>query len=80
MKTHDLKTWPEYYIKVLFDDKQFELRKNDRDFKTGDILILREWHQERGYTGNKLRRKVGYILDKHEGLKEGFVIMQLLAV
>jgi hypothetical protein len=43
MKKHELKTWPKYFKAVQKGEKTFELRKNDRDFKKGDILILREF-------------------------------------
>ena len=34
---HHLKTETEYYQAVEQELKKFELRKNDRDFKIGDI-------------------------------------------
>jgi len=40
---HDLKTWPLYFAAVSSGKKTFEIRKNDRDFKVGDILILKEF-------------------------------------
>lgn len=41
--THALKTVnPEYYA-VLAGRKTFELRKNDRNFKVGDRVVLMEW-------------------------------------
>ena len=39
---HELKTETSYYQAVEKGIKKFELRKNDRDFKLGDILTLRE--------------------------------------
>ena len=40
MDVHYLKIKPEYYKDIDRGLKTFELRKNDRDFKVGDILML----------------------------------------
>lgn len=40
IKEHHLKTESPYYEDVRDGKKTFELRKNDRDFKKGDTLIL----------------------------------------
>ena len=40
-KIIELKILPEYFEAVKSGKKTFELRKNDRDFCVGDILILR---------------------------------------
>lgn len=48
MQTHDLKILPEYYSRVATGQKTFEIRRNDRDFQTGDKLYLREWSVEEG--------------------------------
>lgn len=40
---HSLKTLPVYFAAVLRGDKTFEVRKNDRNFQTGDTLVLREY-------------------------------------
>lgn len=49
---HELKTWPEHYEKLRDGRKRFELRKNDRDFKANDLLLLREWYpEEQTYSG-----------------------------
>ncbi len=61
MKTHNLKTWPEYFEKVVDGSKTFEYRLNDREFETGDLLVLHEWSQQDGYTGRSTRRKAGYV-------------------
>ena len=51
MKTHELKTLPEYFEQVWNGNKRFELRKNDRDFQENDILILKEYNfEDKRYT------------------------------
>ncbi len=76
---HELKTWRGYYSQVLYDFKTFEVRKNDRDFKEGDWLKLREWDNQLGeYTGQFLYRRIGYILHGGQfGIEKGYVVMQL---
>lgn len=76
MKKHELKTLPQYFQAVWNGTKTFELRKDDRDYQRGDILVLREWDGEK-YTGSALCVKVAYILQDAEkyGLKDGYVIM-----
>lgn len=41
--THHLKTMPEYFQAVIDGKKPFEVRKNDRDFKSGDHCLLEEY-------------------------------------
>lgn len=38
MKLHKLKIKNEYYIEIISGKKTFELRKNDRDYKEGDLI------------------------------------------
>ena len=79
-KIHELKTWRGYYAQVLYGFKTFEVRKNDRDFKEGDWLKLREWdNQLEVYTGKFLHRRIGYILHGGQfGIEKGYVVMQLV--
>lgn len=81
---HTLKILPEYFEAVESNKKTFEIRKNDRGFKVGDKLILREWQPNDdqfinpGYTGREVIRWVSYILyDWQAGLKDGYCIMAL---
>lgn len=52
MKTHELKTVPEYFRKVRNGKKTAELRLDDRDFMIGDKIILKEWKpRKKVFTG-----------------------------
>ena len=31
---HELKTWPDYFHEVFMGHKNFDIRKNDRDFNS----------------------------------------------
>lgn len=77
MKAHYLKTWPEPYEASEKGLKPFEIRRNDRNFQVGDILVLQEWRPAtEEYTGRKLVREVAFILDNPRfGIKDGFVVM-----
>lgn len=43
MKTHELKLDIKYFDDVKSGKKNFEIRKNDRDFQVGDILELKAY-------------------------------------
>ena len=51
---HCLKKIQPYFADVENGTKTFEVRKNDRNFKNGDILFLQEYDEE--YRKNKLKR------------------------
>lgn len=79
--THELKTWQSYFHALADGTKNFELRRDDRDFRIGDILRLRETEYGSGaYTGREVRREITYILRREEdlGLQDGFAILSLL--
>lgn len=76
---HKLKILPEYFQAVWDGTKTFELRKFDRDYKVGDILVLEEW-DGRDYTGSAICKRVSYILSNcsEYGLVDGFCILGLV--
>lgn len=77
-RTHELKCWPQYYEAIVCKERQFEIRRNDRDFGVGDRLILRELDPtSRCFTGRECHRMVSYITDFPDGLREGYVCMGL---
>lgn len=78
---HELKTWQSYFHALEDGTKNFEIRRDDRGFRVGDILRLRETEYGSGaYTGREVRREITYILRREEdlGLMDGFAILSLL--
>lgn len=79
IQTHLLKTWPEYFEAVARLDKTFEVRKNDRDFKVGDLLVLQEYDNEHDWiTGRYVAVTVTYVLQGGQfGVDPGYVVLGL---
>ena len=79
MSLHELKIWPEYFDAVASGRKTFEVRKNDRDFRTRDILTLREWSPfSQTYSGRTLDALVTYVTyDPEWGFPPGVCVMAI---
>lgn len=77
--THKLKTWSEYFERIVSREKKFELRKNDRDFQVGDILVLQEWYKNlEKYSGNEIEVRVTYILRGPTfGIEKDYCVMSI---
>lgn len=68
MKTHTLKTWPQYFQAVKDEIKTFELRYNDRQFQVGNRLRLREFAPCATCRGEgKFPKEVGSWVDSRLG-------------
>lgn len=78
-RLHSLRCWPEFYAKLESGEKTFELRKDDRGFRAGDMLLLREWLPgTEVYTGRETLRRVTYLMcGPAFGLLPGYVCMAL---
>ncbi len=64
MTIHELKCWPQYWNEIAVGRKTVEVRHNDRGFKVGDTLVLREWDPRvRAYTGARLTAAVREVHD-----------------
>ncbi|KKM70774.1 hypothetical protein LCGC14_1437410 [marine sediment metagenome] len=73
---HELKSWPEYFNKILDGTKPFEYRINDRGFNDGDILILKEWIPlDNEYTGRRIRLLIKNIWEVIPGLPTNYCII-----
>lgn len=75
--THELKILPEYYEEVKAGNKNFELRRNDRDFMENDTIRLKAWNGEKYLDKAPLERTIRYILQDcpEYGLMEGYCIL-----
>lgn len=76
-KMHTLKSHflPGYLRAQAAGAKTFEIRKNDRNFKIGDELWLREYNSEtKAYTGNGLIVDILHIGPYMQ--KENYVILE----
>lgn len=87
-RTHELKTWPEFYAEIAGGRKTCELRRDDgRDFRIGDHLRLREWDPDAGrYTGREVTVEVTHIMPSgnaeflRAAIAPGFVVMSFRIV
>ena len=88
-QVHDLKTWPRHFQAIWDGRKSFEMRRNDRGYKVGDTLILREWEPSLmygvdgggEYKGRYVTAIVTYLLDQDEEqpefIADNWVIMAI---
>lgn len=87
MQMHELKTDPQVFDDVVAGRKTFEIRKDDRDFQEGDLLMLRKTL----HTGTEMAKGaplkylgtvyvyVTYIMrGPIYGLADGWVIMAIM--
>ena len=83
---HDLKIWTCFFDDVAEGRKTCELRRNDRPFRVGDYLVLREWDpmlSDANYTGRQVAVEVTHVLNPVEdaciadGMKVGFVVLSI---
>jgi Domain of unknown function (DUF3850) len=76
--THELKTAEPFFSMVWRGEKTADIRKHDRDFKPGDVLILQEWSESEGYSGRYMETLITSIVASEEfpeGLNEGYCLL-----
>ncbi len=75
---HFLKTVEPYFTEVAFGNKNFEVRKNDRDYQMGDHVELQAYDPIlKEKTGESIIKRIVYIMDDPNYVKEGYVILGL---
>lgn len=74
MSHHDIKSHPKHFQPSLEDKKQFEIRRNDRDYKVGDTVTMHEYHYDHGdnYTGRKISGRIIYVDDFAQ--QDGYIV------
>ncbi|WP_287486023.1 ParB/RepB/Spo0J family partition protein [Blautia sp.] len=75
-KVHRIRLAKMFFGDVASGKKPFELRKNDRDYKQGDILELAEYTNGEE-TGRIIKAEVTYMLQEYAGLAEGYCVMAI---
>lgn len=78
-QVHQIRLAKDYFADVAAGVKSFELRKNDRGYKVGDILELLEFSEGRN-TGRLIRAGVTYIMEDYTGIEDGYCIMAIKVV
>lgn len=75
-RIHTLKTWPEFFWAVVEGRKHHEVRKNDRDFRVGDCLVLQEFEPATStFTRDMCSVRVTYISSAF--MPDGYVAMSI---
>lgn len=74
MKVHKLKILPEYYNAQIEGKKNFEIRKNDRNYQVGDWLLLKEYNPKiKKFTERKVMVEITYITNYQQ--KDSYVVL-----
>lgn len=76
-REHKLKTWPEFFERIIRGDKRAEFRLDDRGFAKGDVLTLQEWSPNNlRYSGRKVSVVISDIVrGPHFGIPDGYCMM-----
>lgn len=76
--THELKCWPRHFDEIVSRAVWFSPRRDDRNFRTGDDLVLREYDPAQGaYTGRAGRAHVTCVVRDAAGMMPGYCIIGL---
>lgn len=89
-RRHEVKSWIDFFQPVFNGQKRFELRRNDRDYAVGDLLVLKEYNvAAHEYTGRSCVKRIAYVFSPHTnpatmerlpptwGLEPGYCILGL---
>lgn len=82
---HELKCWPELFQAIVEDKKTHDLRHSDRNFKVGDVMLLKEYDPLLNiYSGRQANVEITYITSAYspcalstDALKSEYCILSI---
>lgn len=77
VSTHILKTWAEPFDAIWSGDKTHEVRVSDREFVTGDHLVLREYDPSSKLYGERAIRVLVTYITWPPFVAEGICVMSI---
>lgn len=78
---HELKTWPEFFTHIWNGSQTVQVRKNDRDFKAGEGLILREYDPMLcRYKDGILKRVITHVGTNMTGVDRDYAVLSIRPV
>jgi hypothetical protein len=79
MSIHELKSWPGQFQAMWTGLKRAEFRRDDRGYRVGDLLELREWDPDlQQYTGFRLTARVTHLVRGPElEVPAGFAVLSI---
>ncbi|WP_369198205.1 DUF3850 domain-containing protein [Mycobacterium marseillense] len=87
-RTHELKSWSRFFRPIVAGERTHELRRNDRDYRVGDRLLLREYDPDAEcYTGSSCEAAITSITSRDvpcaasdQGLNPEFCILSIRVI
>jgi len=75
-KRHEIKCINPYFTDVWNVHKNFEVRENDRNYKAGNFVLIKEFDKNTAcYTGRSVLVIITYILKNFpQGLKDNYIV------
>lgn len=80
---HKVKCWSNYYDAIVAGDMNFTVRRDDRGYQKGDIVLLQKYDPEKlryvcgsGSVPYSIEKQIKYILTGGQfGIEPGFVVL-----
>lgn len=75
--THEC--WPLYFEAICSGRKTYEVRLNDRDYREGDAILIREYDPtDDSFSGRVILAQIGYVLPLDARDAHGHVAFSLI--